>query len=136
MSSELQQLHVRLADQLAALASAPFEQIDDAIVGAQRELCRMLGMDRSAIWQSTPDAPDVLALTHMCTLDEIPPVPPNMSANQFFPWIVKQLFEGQIVAIPDTSALPAEASVDRESFAHYGDKSTLAIPFQQPSLPT
>lgn len=132
---ELQQLQGRLADQLAALAAAPFEQIDEAIVGAQRELCRMLGMDRSAIWQSTADEPDVLALTHMCTLDEIPPVPPNMSANQFFPWIVKQLFDGQIVAIPDTHALPPEASVDRDSLMHYGDKSTLAIPFQQSGGP-
>ncbi len=88
-------------------------------------------MDRSAIWQSTPDAPEVLALTHVCTLDEIPPVPPGMSANLFFPWIVKQLFDGRIVAIPDTQALPDEASIDRDSFLHYGDKSTLAIPFQQ-----
>jgi signal transduction histidine kinase len=136
MGSELQQLQGRLADQLAALAAAPFEQIDDAIVEAQRELCRMLGMDRSAIWQSTPEAPEVLALTHLCTLDEIPPVPPGMNASQFFPWIVKQLFEGKIVAIPDTHALPTpEASVDRDSFLHYGDKSTLAIPFQQSGEP-
>ncbi len=135
MGAELQQLQGRLADQLAALAAAPFEQIDAAIVDAQRELCRILGMDRSAIWQSTPVSPEVLALTHLCTLDEIPPVPPGMSANQFFPWITKQLFEGRIVAIPDTHALPAEASVDRDSFLHYGDKSTLAIPFQQSDGP-
>jgi PAS domain-containing protein len=135
MSSETQQLQGRLADNLAALAAAPYEQIDAAIVEAQRELCRMLGMDRSAIWQSTPEAPEVLALTHMCTLDEIPPVPPGMSANLFFPWITKQLFQGQIVAIPDTAALPDEASVDRDSFMHYGDKSTLAIPFQQANGP-
>ena len=135
MGFELQQHRDRLADQLAALAAAPFDQIDAAIVDAQRALCRMLGMDRSAIWQSTPDAPDVLALTHMCTLDEIPPVPPGMSANQFFPWITKQLFEGRIVAIPDTVALPPEASIDRDSLIHYGDKSTLAIPFQQADGP-
>ena len=39
------------------------------------------------------------------------------------------------MAIPDTHALPPEASVDRDSFIHYGDKSTLAIPFQQSGGP-
>ncbi len=39
VGSELQQLQGRLADQLAALAAAPFEQIDAAIVEARSASC-------------------------------------------------------------------------------------------------
>ena len=122
-------LETRLADRLSQLVAATPETVDAEIVEAQRDLCRLLGMDRSAIWQGTAQAPDTLGLVYLCTLDEIPPVPQGVTTNGAFPWITRQLLAGKTVAIPDVSALPEEASVDRDSLLYYLDKSTLAIPF-------
>jgi signal transduction histidine kinase len=118
-----------LADQLASLITASPEELHGAVISAQRTMCTILGMDRSSIWQDSPEAPEVLRMTHLCTLDEIPPVPEDITANRDFPWFTAQLLAGRTVAVPDVDALPGEAAVDRASLAHYLDRSTLAIPF-------
>jgi signal transduction histidine kinase/CheY-like chemotaxis protein len=120
-----------LADEFANLIAASPEGLRAAIVRAQRSLCTILGMDRSAIWQGSSDAPEKLRMTHLCTLDQIPPVPEDITANGAFPWFTEQLLAGRTVAVPDIEALPPEAAVDRSSLAHYLDKSTLAIPFRR-----
>jgi signal transduction histidine kinase/CheY-like chemotaxis protein len=118
-----------LADQFASLITASPANLHAAVIAAQRAMCAILNMDRSSIWQGSVEAPEVLRMTHLCTLDEIPPVPTDITANGAFPWFTGQLLAGQIVAVPDVGALPPEAAGDRASFEHYGDKSTLAIPF-------
>ncbi len=122
------QLETTLTDHLAILLATPVDAIDPAIIETQRELCRLLGTDRSAIWQGSTEAPHTLRLTHLCTLDEIPAVPEGITANAAFPWITQQLLAGKTVAIPDLTVLPAEAATDRESLLYYLDRSTLAIP--------
>lgn len=122
-----------LAHRLAGLAVAPLEAIDAEVVAAQRALCELLGTDRSAVWQGTPAAPDVLRLTHLATLDEIPPVPDGTTANGLFPWITGRLLAGELVALPDIEALPEDAAIDLANLRHYGDRSTLAIPLATPA---
>jgi PAS domain S-box-containing protein len=118
-----------LADQLSVLLAAAPEELDAAVIAAQRAMCTLLSMDRSAIWQGSPEAPEVLRLTHLCTLDTIPPFPEGVTTNASFPWFTRQLLDGRTVVVPDVAALPAEADVDRRSLQYYLDQSTLAIPF-------
>jgi signal transduction histidine kinase/ActR/RegA family two-component response regulator len=118
-----------LADQFASLITASPQDLHAAVISAQRTMCTILGMDRSSIWQGSSEAPEVLRMTHLCTLDEIPPVPADITSNREFPWFTAQLLAGRTVAVPDNDALPREAAVDRASLAYYLDKSTLAIPF-------
>jgi signal transduction histidine kinase/CheY-like chemotaxis protein len=118
-----------LAEQLANLIAAPPDRVDAEVVSAQRVLCKLLEMDRSSIWQGSLEAPETLRLTHLCTLDEIPPVPEGITTNDAFPWFTAQLLAGKTVIVGDVTALPPEASVDRDTLSYYLDKSTLAIPF-------
>lgn len=123
------QLSEALGEELARLLAAPHDQVDRAVVEALRGMCRLLRMDRSAIWQGSPEEPTTLRLTHLCTLDEIPAVPEGITTNQAFPWFTSQLLAGRTVAVPDVARMPAEAEIDQRSLAHYRDQSTLAIPF-------
>jgi len=126
--SSIIEFDTMLATHLANIVSSSSDDIDVEIIEALRELCRYFDSDRSALWQGSEDTPDLMTLTHLCTLDEIPHVPEAATTNEFFPWITQQLLKGQMVAIPDVNKLPAEAKVDRDSLLYYGDKSTLAIP--------
>jgi len=126
--SSIIEFDTMLATHLANIVSSSSDDIDVEIIEALRELCRYFDSDRSALWQGSEDTPDLMTLTHLCTLDEIPPVPEAATTNEFFPWITQQLLMGQMVVIPDVNKLPAEAKVDRDSLLYYGDKSTLAIP--------
>jgi len=126
--SSIIEFDTMLATHLANIVSSSSDDIDVEIIEALRELCRYFDSDRSALWQGSEDNPDLMTLTHLCTLDEIPPVPEAATTNEFFPWITQQLLMGQMVVIPDVNKLPAEAKVDRDSLLYYGDKSTLAIP--------
>ena len=122
------QLEATLATLLAALLAAPAGEIDRAITVAQCELCKVLGMDRSTIWQGSTEKPHTLRLTHMGTRDGVPPPLPDFNANVDFPWINEQLAAGRTVAMADVTDLPGEALVDRETYLRLGTRSSLAIP--------
>src|SRR5664280_324232 len=51
-----------------------------------------------------------------------------MSAKEFFPWIQAKLMAGEIVSVPNTAEAPPEAARDKESWQHFGMKSTLSFP--------
>ncbi len=114
----------------AEFIAIDFENIDVAIVNAQRSICKYFGTDRSSLWQGKPDEPQVLYLTHLCTLDEIPTVPENVTTNSSFPWITQQILKNQTIIISDVNDLPLEAKTDKDVLNYYGDKSTLVIPFK------
>ncbi|MEI7733743.1 MAG: PAS domain-containing protein, partial [Verrucomicrobiota bacterium] len=124
-----------LADLQGELLAVDPEHLDDAIISAQRQLCHFLGTDRSALWQGSTEEPQRLRLTHLCTLDAIPPVPQDVTANSLFPWITAQLLAKQPVIVRDPGTLPAEAAVDRDNLIYYGDKGTVAIPLTLGEVP-
>jgi PAS domain S-box-containing protein len=124
-----------LAEIQADFLAMPAEDVDQAILSAQRKLCELFGTDRSALWQGSADEPENLRMTHLCTLDEIPPVPEGVTTNILFPWFTEQLLAMQIVIVPDVHALPPEAATDSKNLIYYGDKSTLAIPFSSGEPP-
>ena len=122
------QFEMLLADISARFVNLPSGQIDGAIADAQRRVCECLGLDLSALWQWSAEAPGLLTLTHIYRAVEGLPLPDPMDAQAYFPWCRQQLEEGKIVSVSSMADLPAEATRDRETWHHYGIKTSLALP--------
>jgi PAS domain S-box-containing protein len=69
-----------------------------------------------------------LVLTHLYRDSQLPPPPERMSAKEFFPWTQAKLMAGEMISVPNTAEGPPEASKDRETWRHFGVKSTLGFP--------
>jgi PAS domain S-box-containing protein len=122
------QFEMLLADISARFVNLPSGRIDGAIEDAQRHVCECLGLDLSALWQWSVDAPGLLTMTHIYRAAEGPPLPEPMNAQDYFPWCRRQLEQGKIVSVSSMADLPAEAIRDRETWRHYGIKTSLTLP--------
>jgi formate hydrogenlyase transcriptional activator len=116
-----------LADLSAQFVNVPADQVDAAIEDAQRRVCELLGLDLSALWQWSADAPGVLTPTHYYSAQEVSQPLERMNEEQF-PWCRQQMLAGRIVIFSSLEELPAEAACDRESCRQFGVKSNLTIP--------
>ena len=105
----------------------PAEQIDNAIQDAQARVCQVLDLDLSALWQVSDNDSHFLYLTNVYRRFEGPPIPEKMKADEYFPWCLRELAAGKVIAV-STEAAPPEAARDQEVFRHYGIKSNLAFP--------
>ncbi len=112
----------------------PPEEVDGAIDGAIQMTCDRLGFDIGLLWEWTGDEPGFLTPTHIYRPFGGPDVPPGMDADVVFPWCLGEMKAGRTVAI-SADRSPPEASRDRESWKHYGIKSTLAIPLSTGNSP-
>lgn len=130
------------------------DRLDDVIEDAQRVFCEVLGLDRSALFQSSEEGPGTMLLTHLYLRPGIPvpavkirdPVSQReiyvrrpgdqtgsagserLNCREVCPWFYEQLRAGQTVVVPDVAALGEEAAQDREFLTAYGTKSTVAVP--------
>jgi PAS domain S-box-containing protein len=116
-----------LADISARFVNLPADQIDGEIEEAQRNVCECLGLDLSALWQWSVETPDFLTLTHLYRLLGGPPLPEPMDAQEYFPWCLKQLMAGKVIALSSTEEAPPEAARDQEVWRHFGVKASLAF---------
>ncbi len=103
------------------------EQIDAAIQDNLRRVCHALDLDFAALWQVSHENPELVYLTHFFRRLKGPELPDQMDAKVYFPWCLKQVREGRVVAV-STEALPPEAARDQEMWRHYGIKSSLVFP--------
>ena len=141
-----------LAQISARFVRLPADQVDGAIEDVQRFLCEKLGLDRSALWQTSTEEPDVLLVTHLYQntvgllvlkpidggvqpdsdwfLQPAEPHPPYMrvSADTFFPWVLRRLHRGETITVSSTEDLPDEAARDQASFRRAATKSTVIVP--------
>jgi PAS domain S-box-containing protein len=117
-----------LSDLSSRFVNLPPGDVDHEIEDAQRRICELLGLDISALWQWSNMAPGSLALTHVYRAQEGPPIPERMQASESFPWCQQQMLAGRVVAVSSLEELPAEAARDRETFRHFGVKTSLTIP--------
>jgi len=118
-----------VADLSLRFVSVPADRVDQEIEGAQRAICECLGLEHSSLWQTSTHSPDELVLTHLYRGDlALPPPPARMRATEFFPWTQAKLMAGETISVPDTAEAPPEASKDRETWRHFGVKSTLGFP--------
>jgi formate hydrogenlyase transcriptional activator len=106
----------------------PPGEVDREIEDAQRRVCEFLGLDLSALWQGTAETRGTLTLTHLYRRLGGPPVSEQMDAAEHFPWCLDQLQAGKAVVVSSLDDLPPEASRDRETWSHFGIKTSLTIP--------
>jgi formate hydrogenlyase transcriptional activator len=117
-----------LADISAHFINLPADQIDREIEHAQKRICECLGIDHSALWQGSHDAPHTLILTHLFREPKLPPAPDRPDADTYFPWVQDKLVRKEIVSIESTADVPPEAATDKKHWLMYGIKSVLAFP--------
>ncbi len=117
-----------IADISTKFVNLPASEMDREIVDAQRRICEFLGFDISALWQWSDEAMGSLTLSHLYRAEDGPPAPERMAASEYFPWCQQQLLAGRTIAVSSLDDLPAEAARDRETWRHFGIKTTLTIP--------
>lgn len=115
--------------------SLPADEIDDGIGGAQRRICEVLDLDRSALFQLAEGEPGVMVLTHFHQIKGGPSVPKRLNATDFFPWTVQKVLSGETVITRKMSDLPSDAARDRESYRLFGTKSNVVVPLSAGGRP-
>ena len=117
-------------ERLLSVLSARFinlapDQMDSEVEDAQRRICELLDLDRSALWQISEQG--IWLLTH---IQPRPSIPRSEwpDARVLFPRTTGKLLAGETVTISRIADLPGEAALDRESFDLYGTKSTVLVP--------
>ncbi|HEY3705720.1 MAG TPA: PAS domain S-box protein [Terracidiphilus sp.] len=105
--------------------------MDLAIEDALRVICNALGVDESTIYLRDANDPGIFVLSYVLRDPELPPPPKTrFTAAEHFPWCNKKLIANEIICLPDTSAAPAEAAIDKASWKRYGICSALVIPLR------
>jgi transcriptional regulator with GAF, ATPase, and Fis domain len=131
MSEELEArllFETLIADLSLKFIHLPASEVDLEIQNAQRCVCACLGIDLCGLWQWSDASPGFLALTHLYRSADGPPTPEPMDAQEYFPWCLQQLLDGELISVSSIEEMPPEAARDREVFRHFGIKSTLVIP--------
>ena len=117
-----------LSDISARFVNLPADQIDGEIEEAQRKICECLGIDHSALWQSSPDVPRIFLLTHLYRDPKLLPAPDRMDGDTYFPWCQAKLVRKEIVCVERIADAPSEAATDKKHWEIYGIKSLLGFP--------
>lgn len=97
------------------------------IEGALRRIGEHLGIDRATLAEFSPETAPA-RVTHTWEAPGVPPVPPPGVDRGRFPWVASRMGRGEVVRFGRLAELPAEAAVDRASYAEFGVKSSLVIP--------
>ena len=117
-----------LAEISTFFINLPADQIGNQIVAAQKRICELLDLDRSALLLTDQDDPGMLLLTHVHQPPGSPPPPDRLNARDFYPWTVPKILSGETIVISKMTELPAEACRDRDSFDLFGTKSAVYVP--------
>ncbi|HSL96253.1 MAG TPA: PAS domain-containing protein, partial [Thermoleophilia bacterium] len=118
-----------IADLSSRFINLPPAEVDGAIEDVQRRICEVLGVDLSALWQTATAGEGPLTLTHSYSSQEdlLPPMR-GMSAQEYFPWLQREMLAGRTVAVASLDELPEAATLDRDNLRLFGVKSNLTLP--------
>ena len=101
-----------LVELSARFINLPAEQVDDAIVDAQRRICDCVGLDVVVLWQWEADAPGVFTLTHHYRRREGPPLTRQLPVAEAFPWGLREVQAGRSYFFPPwTTCRPAPNAI-------------------------
>lgn len=117
-----------LADISAQFINLPADRIDDAIKDAQRDICALLDLERSVLWQLIERKSGMMLLshTHQPPESRLPDSPFDAGGN--FPWLIRRMLQREIVAFTSLNDLPPEADSDRELLKTLGVKAAIVLP--------
>src|SRR5512143_3396098 len=88
-----------LSEISAGFINITTDRVDHTIKDAQRRVCECLDIDRSTLWQIPNGNPGTFLLAHLHQPEQGPPVPGEMRAADFFPWSVRKILAGEVIAI-------------------------------------
>jgi PAS domain S-box-containing protein len=120
-----EKLLAQISTRFIALPSA---RLDDEILHAQRDVCECLGIDISTLWQTLPDEPRNLRLTHAYVPPDYEVPVQDMEGQDALPWAWERIVKGETVVISKITDLPVFATRDRETHRHYRILSSLSFP--------
>lgn len=106
----------------------PAEQVDAAIVDAQRRICECIGLDVVVLWQWEADAPGLFTLTHHYRRREGPPLTRQLQAADAFPWGLREVQAGRSFLFSSMDDVPEGAERDRESYRYFGVLNAFLLP--------
>ena len=109
-------------------------EVHDEIEDALRRVCEFIAIDFAMLWQASGTAQDSILPTHAYPALSGLQLP-EPTRQEHYPWIVKQMRAGRVVALRTTEDLPAEAAVDLEYARRGGIKSTLCLPLSVGGAP-
>ena len=113
-----------VADLSMRFIDLPPDDVDAAILDAQRRIAEALDLDRSILFQLGDDGD--LRDTHSWCRPGVPALPAGASAKDSFPWMSGKLGAGELVCLSSPEGLPD--GVDRASVHRFDIKSMVAIP--------
>jgi transcriptional regulator with GAF, ATPase, and Fis domain len=122
--SELERLIVEFSAEFANLL---ISEIDGRIQRALEQIAVCLNLDRCAFWEVSESSLEVI-LIHQYVAEGLPKLPDAIS-YKYFPWFLKQAFNGHSVIFSRIEDLPEEAEKDKQTFRKLGTKSALLIPY-------
>lgn len=117
-----------IAELSSRFVNLPSHMVDSEIEESLRRVCDFLGIELSALWQMSQEAPADMIQTHLYRPLGGPDVPDPMKASVYFPWVLSEMLAGRIVAISSMDEVPPEGAVDLGHWKHFGIKTNLALP--------
>jgi PAS domain S-box-containing protein len=116
-----------VTDITARVVAAPPQEIDDALHDALDRFRRAVAADRAILFEYSEDW-TIGMITHVAYGEGVPHSPERVDIRAMFPWADRRLRSGETLAIPDVSAMPPEAEVDRGHFLRLSTAALLIVP--------
>jgi signal transduction histidine kinase len=115
-----------LSELSAGLIHVPAVEIDAALAGGLQQVGTFLGVDRASLEEYVAGEPTVRLTWTLPGLEE----PPSIIHTDKFPWSAETLRRGKAVRFSRLDELPAEAAIDRASYARAGTRSKVSLPLR------
>ncbi len=118
-----------LSDLSARLVKIPPDRMDSEIEYGLRQILNFFQVDRVGLLRSLPDR-SAHQITHGVYSEDVPGVPMGVKLpRSIYPWAYEKLVEKhEVVSFSKLDDLPAEANVDKQTYAKWGIRSALDIP--------
>ncbi len=119
-------LVVRLSARLMGLRP---EAIDAGLQDALGEIGQFAGVDRSYVFQFSPDQHTESCTHEWCASGIEPAIHrlQNLPLDRY-PWFMQRIGRGEILHVPEVSALPPEAAPERAEFEAENIQSVIMVP--------
>ena len=118
-----------VSDLSARFVNLTADEVDAAILDAQRRVVETLNLDRSTLFQLNASGAD-LTVTHVWGRPDVPgmpAVPIGLSARSNFPELYRRLMRGETFAYVSQQEIPAPPT-DRASLLRVGPRSNITLP--------
>jgi formate hydrogenlyase transcriptional activator len=118
-----------LSDLSARFVNIPPDRVDSEIDRGLRQILEFFQVDRAGLMRSLPDR-SAHQITHGVYGENVPSVPLGVKLpRSLYPWAYRKLVEKhEVVSFSRLDDLPAEANVDKQTYAKWGIRSVLDIP--------